>query len=376
MIEPLALKYRPRTFQEVIGQKVTRVVLAKMVSQDSLPASLIFGGVRGTGKTSTARIVSRAINCTARVQEYEPCGRCDECVVENPLWMVEVDAATYGGVDKLRELVDDAQFTAGGHWKVYILDEVHAISVAGFQVLLKILEEPPPRTTFILVTTEPEKIPDTIGTRSMMFNFTALTIEEINQRIVTVALAEHIALGDGSSRWLAEQADGGMRDALMLLDQVSRVHEGKGEVTIKLLDEIFTSRSPGPWIEALLSGNPAKAIVAAEEMVGVYGGVGALVDAGLVFLRDVVVGKSLGRHLTEEQGQLASRMTVNEVIRMIRQLWTLRVEVGKYGISDRAAITALSAELSRHSVVAPDAPSDIEEEEIKVVLSGGSSGGV
>ncbi len=372
MIEPLALKYRPRTFGEVIGQKATRVVLAKMVSQDSLPASLIFGGVRGTGKTSIARIVARAINCIARVQKYEPCGKCNACVVENPLWVVEVDAATYGGADKLRELVDDAQFTAGDRWKVYILDEVHAISAAGFQVLLKVLEEPPPRTTFILVTTEPEKIPDTIGTRSMMFDFTALTIEEINKRIVTVAMAEQIILGDGVSRWLAEQADGGMRDALMLLDQVSRIYDGNVEITLKRLDEIFTSRSPGPWIEALLSGNPAKAIVAAEEMVGVYGGVGALVDAGLVFLRDVLVGKSLGRLLTEEQGRLASRMTGDELMRMIRQLWTLRVEVGKYGISDRAAITALSAELSRHSVVAPEAPSKIEEGAIKAVLSGGS----
>ncbi len=368
MIEPLALKYRPRKFGEIVGQAATRAVLAKMVSQDSLPAALIFGGVRGSGKTSTARIVSRAINCTNRAEGYEPCGACPECLTENPPWMIEVDAATYGGADKLRELVDDAQFTAGERWKVYILDEVHAVSLQGFSVLLKTLEEPPPRTTFILVTTEPEKIPATIATRSMMFNFTALAIEEMEKRIVTVAVAEQVILGDGVSRWMAEQADGALRDALMRLDQVSRLYEGNKEVTLKGLDEIFSTRSVGPWIEALLSGNPAKAIVTAEEMVGAYGGVGAMVDAGLVYLRDVVVGKALGRRLTEEQKRLASRATVGEMMRMIRQLWTLRVEVGKYGVSDRAAITALSAELTRHSIVAAEVPDDVEATRIKMAL--------
>ncbi len=368
MIEPLALKYRPKTFHEMIGQRATRVVLAKMVSQDALPASMIFGGVRGTGKTSTARIVSRAINCTARVQQFEPCGKCGPCTIENPPWLIEVDAATYGGADKLRELVDDAQFTAGDAWKVYILDEVHAISKTGFQVLLKTLEEPPPRTTFILVTTEPEKIPDTIGTRSMMFNFTAMTIAEINERIMWVATAEQIILGDGVPEWIANQADGGMRDALMLLDHSSRMMGESRTVTLERLDELFGSSSVGPWIEALLSGNPARAIVAAEELVGVYGGVGALVDAGLVFLRDVVVGRSLSNTLTVEQERVASRMTQNEIIRMIRQLWTLRTEVGKYGVQDRAAITALSAELSRHTVTAPEAPGSIDVEKAKAVL--------
>ncbi len=366
MIEPLALKYRPKTFHEMIGQRATRAVLAKMVSQDSLPASMIFGGVRGTGKTSTARIVSRAINCTARVQQFEPCGNCLNCNVANPPWLIEVDAATYGGADKLRELVDDAQFSAGDHWKVYILDEVHAISKAGFQVLLKTLEEPPPRTSFILVTTEPERIPDTIGTRSMMFNFTAMTISEMNERIVSVAMAEQIILGEGAAEWIANQANGGMRDALMLLDHSSRMTEGP--VVLERLEQMFGSSSVGPWIWALLSGNPARAIVTAEELVGVYGGVGALVDAGLVFLRDVMVAKSLGNTLTKDQERVASRMSQNEMIRMIRQLWTLRTEVGKYGIQDRAAITALSAELSRHSVTAPEPSSTINAEKAKAVL--------
>jgi len=363
MIEPLALKYRPKTFGEMIGQRATRAVLAKMVSQDALPASMIFGGVRGTGKTSTARIVSRAINCLDRVKTFEPCGVCTTCVQENPPWLIEVDAATYGGADKLRELVDDAQFTAGERWKVYILDEVHAVSKAGFQVLLKTLEEPPPRTSFILVTTEPEKIPGTIGTRSMMFNFTAMTISEMTERIVSVAKAEEISLGEGVSEWMANQANGGMRDALMLLDHSSRMSEGP--VELERLEQMFGSSSVGPWIEALLSGNPARAIMTAEELVGVYGDVGALVDAGLIFLRDVLVGKSLGHTLTMDQGRVASRMNQAEILRMIRQLWTLRTEVGKYGIQDRAAITALSAELSRHAVVAPELPSTIDAEKLK-----------
>lgn len=184
-VEPLALKYRPKRFDEIVGQKPTRAVLAKMIESEALPPSMVFAGVRGTGKTSAARIVARAINCESD-DGVEPCGLCGHCVAvenETATYVLEVDAASHGGAEAMRKLVDDAMYSAGADWKVYVLDEAHSVSSQGFQVLLKTLEEPPPRTSFILVTTEPERIPDTIHARSMFFRFAKITNDDIRARL-------------------------------------------------------------------------------------------------------------------------------------------------------------------------------------------------
>lgn len=361
MREALARKYRPKRFRELIGQKASRSVLAKMVAEGNPAQAMIFAGVRGTGKTSLARIFARAVNCGSLVDGFEPCWECEFCVTKDPPWIVEVDAATYGGAAQLREIVEDALYSSGDRWRVYVLDEVHSVSQQGFQVLLKTLEEPPPRTSFILVTTEPEKIPDTIQTRAMMFRFQKITRDELERRIVEVAMAEQIVLGQGAAPWIAEAADGGVRDALMLLDQASRLDR---EMTPEYLEAVFGVHSPAPWIEALLSGNPAQAIVTGQGMIGLYGSVATFVDKALVFLRDCLMVKALGRELTQDHARIASRLSQEQILKLISQVWTLRIEIGKYGVTDQAALAALAAELVRHPVVEREVqPMSAEEAE-------------
>ena len=273
-MQPLALTYRPRRFAEIIGQKPTRAVLAKIVGSGELPASMIFAGVRGTGKTSMARITAKAINCETP-RGIEPDGTCPSCVAIDrggAAYYIEIDAASHSGADDMRQIVEDARYSAGGHWKVYVLDEVHNLSSKGFDVLLKTLEEPPPRTSFILVTTEPERIPDTIHTRSMYFGFTKITEPAIGLRITEIAIAEGIDMSHDAAKLIASRADGGMRDAIMMLDQLSRLEV---RITPELITGLYGEDSVKEWITALRSGNPARAVLVADDLVGRYGSVGA-----------------------------------------------------------------------------------------------------
>jgi DNA polymerase-3 subunit gamma/tau len=343
-MEPLALKYRPRRFTDIVGQKPTRAVLAKMISAEELPPSMIFAGVRGTGKTSAARIVAKAINC--REPGLEPCGNCHNCVAvdtEVSTHYLEVDAASHGGAEAMRSLVEDSQYSAGTEWKVYVLDEVHSVSSMGFQVLLKTLEEPPPRTTFILVTTEPERIPDTIHARSMFFRFAKITDHDIIERLEYVAHAEGIRFTAGGLRWITEHANGGMRDALMVLDQVHRL--GDVVVSEEMLTGLFGEQSVGRWLEALLSGNPAKAVLVADELVSQHGSVASMVDKALLTLRAMLLAKAGHREMPSDVAQI--NLNTAQVVEMIKKLWAMRSQIKSLGPDDRAAVVALSAELSR-----------------------------
>lgn len=353
MREPLALKYRPKRFTDIVGQKATRAVLAKMVGSCELPASMIFAGVRGTGKTSAARIVAKAINCTYR-DEYEPCEECSDCIAaetETAPYIVEVDAASRGTAEAMRQLVEDAQYAAGRHWKVFVLDEVHSVSSQGFQVLLKTLEEPPPHTTFILVTTEPEKIPDTIQARSMYFRFSKITNADIHGRLQDVCLREPKRIQgvtDDGLQWITEAANGGMRDALMMLDQVSRLGAG---VTVPILEGVFGEQSVGKWLDALLSGNPAKAVLVADELVSQHGSVSAMIDKALVTLRNVLLAKAGHGEMPSDVAAAGVRMSSAQVVEMIKRLWSMRAQIKTLGPDDRAAVVALSAEMTRTPVV-------------------------
>ncbi len=344
-MKPLALKYRPKRFADIVGQKPTRAVLAKMVESGDLPPSLIFAGVRGTGKTSAARILAKAINCSA-TGSFEPCGECVNCVAvetESAPFVVELDAASHGGADSMRQLVEDAMYSAGQDWKVYVLDEVHSVSRTGFDVLLKTLEEPPPRTSFVLVTTEPERIPDTIQARSMYFRFAKITEHDLLARLEEVAGLEEIPLEPDGAQWIVEHANGGMRDALMTLDQVHRLGDDV-PVTEVLLTGLFGEQSVGVWVEALLSGNPAKAAVVADELVAQHGSVAAMIDRALVTLRNALLAKAGYRTYPSD---MPTGLSQADLVEMVRKLWSMRQQVRSLGPDDRAAVVALSAEMTR-----------------------------
>ena len=224
MYQALYRKWRPRTFDDVVGQSHITDTLKQQVSSDRLSHAYLFTGTRGTGKTTCAKILSRAVNCQ-NPQNGNPCNQCPACLgIENGsiLDVLELDAASNNGVDQVRALRDEAVYTpAAVRKRVYIVDEVHMLSTPAFNALLKILEEPPAHLMFILATTELHKVPATIKSRCQQFSFKRILPGQISQRLSYVAQQEGIDLTDQGAALLARLADGGLRDALSLLDQCS-----------------------------------------------------------------------------------------------------------------------------------------------------------
>ena len=222
MYQALYRKWRPRTFDDVVGQGHITGTLKRQVATGRLSHAYLFTGTRGTGKTTCAKILARAVNCE-NPREGDPCNACPACLgIENGsvLDVLELDAASNNGVDQVRALRDEAVYTpAAVRKRVYIVDEVHMLSTAAFNALLKILEEPPPHLLFILATTELHKVPATIKSRCQQFAFKRILPMEIARRLEYVAEQEQLRLTSDGAALLARLADGGMRDALSLLDQ-------------------------------------------------------------------------------------------------------------------------------------------------------------
>src|ERR1700689_1009752 len=224
----LARKYRPQRFSDVAGQEHVTRTLGHALEQERVAHGYIFSGHRGIGKTAIARILAMALNCRNKIGSaerptFEPCGICDSCKeirAGNSLDMVEIDAATNRGIDEIRELRDAARYRpARDKYKIYILDEAHQITDAAFNALLKTLEEPPEHIVFMMATTQPEAIPQTIRSRCQHFSFHAVKLDDIVGQLRSIATAEKIVADDATLALLAEAGDGSMRDALSILDQ-------------------------------------------------------------------------------------------------------------------------------------------------------------
>ena len=220
----LARKYRPQRFSDVIGQDHVTRTLKNALEQQRIAHGYIFSGHRGIGKTTIARILAMALNCRSFAQPTpEPCGHCDSCQeirAGNAVDVIEIDAATNRGIDEIRELRDAARYRpARDRYKIYILDEAHQITDAAFNALLKTLEEPPAHIVFMMATTQPEDIPQTIRSRCQNFNFHAVRFDDIVGQLRDIAEKENIQADDEVLAVLAEAGDGSMRDALSLMDQ-------------------------------------------------------------------------------------------------------------------------------------------------------------
>ncbi len=220
----LARKYRPQKFSDVIGQEHVTRTLQNAIEQERIAHGYIFSGHRGIGKTTVARILAMALNCRSSAKpSAEPCGVCESCTeirAGNAVDVIEIDAATNRGIDEIRELRDAARYRpARDRFKIYILDEAHQITDAAFNALLKTLEEPPSHIIFMMATTQPEDIPQTIRSRCQHFSFRAVKFEDILQQLRDISAQEKIAADDDALALLAEAGDGSMRDALSILDQ-------------------------------------------------------------------------------------------------------------------------------------------------------------
>lgn len=223
-------KFRPDNFEDVKGQSHIVTTLQNQIKAERMGHAYLFCGTRGTGKTSIAKIFARAVNCEQPVNG-SPCNECTVCRSINAgtsMNVIEIDAASNNGVDNIREIVEEVQYSpAEGKYKVYIIDEVHMLSIGAFNALLKTLEEPPSYVIFILATTEVHKIPITILSRCQRYDFKRITIDTIANRLQELMVAEGVEVEDKAIRYVAKAADGSMRDALSLLDQCIAFYLGK-----------------------------------------------------------------------------------------------------------------------------------------------------
>ena len=220
----LARKWRPQRFEDVIGQRGVVDTLRNAITSGRLAQSFIFAGPRGVGKTTTARILARALNCV-NGPTGDPCGTCDACVEiaeGRDVDVMEIDGATYTGIDAVREVIVEPLSIAPmrDRYKIFIIDEVHRLSKQAFDALLKSIEEPPPWVKFMMATTELDSVPPTIQSRSQVFELKALPFTSIRQQLADVATREHVVMDDAAVALLARAAEGSMRDGLSALDQV------------------------------------------------------------------------------------------------------------------------------------------------------------
>ena len=224
--QPLHHKYRPQRLDQLVGQEAIAATLANALRSGRIAPAYLFSGPRGTGKTSSARILARSLNCIgAEGPTPEPCGRCELCTAitaGNALDVIEIDAASNTGVDNIRELIERSRFApVQARWKVYVVDECHMLSTAAFNALLKTLEEPPPRVVFVLATTDPQRVLPTILSRCQRFDFRRIPLQALEGHLSWIAEQEQIAITPEALHVVAQRAQGGLRDAESLLDQLS-----------------------------------------------------------------------------------------------------------------------------------------------------------
>lgn len=232
MHKALYRAYRPQTFEDVVGQEHIIRTLKNQVENNNIGHAYLFTGTRGTGKTSTAKIFARAVNCTNGINQ-EPCNECDVCrdiLNDNIMDVIEIDAASNNSVDDIRELRESVKYSpAKAKYKVYIIDEVHMLSQGAFNALLKTLEEPPLYIIFILATTEPHKIPATILSRCQRFDFKRVTVKDMSDRMKKICLEENIDVEEKALNLISRNSQGALRDALSILDQCISFGDNKIE---------------------------------------------------------------------------------------------------------------------------------------------------
>ena len=237
MYQALYRKYRPKTFEDVIGQKTIIKTLENSIVNDRITHAYLFTGPRGTGKTSIAKIFARVINCQNR-ENFTPCNNCVSCTQKQNIDIIEMDAASNNGVDEIREIRDKVNLVPSfGKYKVYIVDEVHMLSNQAFNALLKTLEEPPSHVIFILATTEPHKIPETILSRCQRYDFKKISENDIVERIKYICKEENIEIDEDAIKLIAKVSDGGLRDSISLLDQLIAYTEDK--ITVKDVNDVY-----------------------------------------------------------------------------------------------------------------------------------------
>ncbi len=294
----LSRKYRPKTFEDVVGQAHITGTLQKAIESGRVAQAYIFSGTRGTGKTTMARILAKALNC-ATGPTASPCNSCEICTsidTGQDVDVAEIDGASNNSVEDIRELRSNANYTpARARYKIYYIDEVHMLSTPAFNALLKTLEEPPAHVKFIFATTEPHKIPLTIQSRCQRFDFRNIGAEDLLGRLGWICKNEGIAAEEGALALVARFAAGSMRDAESLLDQV--VSFSGDKITVEAVESVLgvvPAQAMSDLLRALAAGDTKAALTAIETVVGAGTSSRQFVAEFIDYLRDVLVAKSCG----------------------------------------------------------------------------------
>jgi len=305
----LARKYRPQRFADVVGQDHVTVTLSNALNQNRIAHGYIFSGHRGIGKTTIARILAMALNCrnpigSAARPTAEPCEGCESCTeirAGNAVDVIEIDAATNRGIDEIRDLREAARYAPSrDRYKIYILDEAHQITDAAFNALLKTLEEPPDHIVFMMATTQPEDLPQTIRSRCQHFSFHAVKLVDILGQLRSVAAAEGVIADDSALALLAEAGDGSMRDALSIMDQAiasAPQEDGKARLDSAQIRELMGTVPNAVFeriFDAVNANNSAEVMLAANQLLDAGNSPAQLARQSVRYLRNALIAKIAG----------------------------------------------------------------------------------
>lgn len=363
----LARKYRSRTFDEVIGQEPIASTLSNAVESGRIHHGYLFTGTRGSGKTSMARILAKSLNClSSDAPTVKPCLKCDACLAISEgqdLDVVEIDAASNTGVDNIRELRSNAAFRpARCRFKIYIIDEVHMLSTGAFNALLKTLEEPPEHVKFILATTEVHKVPATIQSRCQRFNFRNIPPEAVAKRLEFICKQEGIAADQAVIRRVARLANGSMRDALSVLDQLISV--SPKDLSADVLDEILPPTQDEQIFKLLsraIDGDVSGVLIAADDIFSGGRGLENFCNDTIDILRTLMLLRACGADTTvvdvpasarEEYIALAGRFELSQFVQLIAMFEELRRNV-RFSGAGRALTDALLVRVAHMNAWSP-----------------------